>query len=54
MFDVYVYDASGELVGVDPSYTADVYKEAAAYWIDRGCNVKVVNIDDGVLVYTLG
>jgi hypothetical protein len=55
MFDVYVYDAdNGDLVGVDPAYTADTYKAAAQRWISQGHTVKVVDLADGVVVYTLG
>lgn len=56
MFDVYVYDFySGELVGVDPAYTADTYQAAAQRWVwFAGKTVKVVDTDDGVVVYTLG
>jgi hypothetical protein len=56
MFDVYVYDFySGELIGVDPAYTADTYKAAAQRWVwYAGKTVKVVDTDDGVVVYTLG
>jgi hypothetical protein len=53
MFDVYVYDAdNGELIGVDPGYTADAYKAAAQQWV--GKTVKVVDTEDGCVVYTLG
>jgi hypothetical protein len=54
MFDIYVYDAnSGDLIGVDPDYAADSYKAAAIRWIDRGCTVKVVDTEDGCVVYIL-
>lgn len=55
MFDIYVYDAdNGELIGVDPLYTAEAYKAAAQQWINRGRTVKVVDLEDGCVVYTLG
>ena len=55
MFDIYLYDAdTGECVGVDPEYTEAAYKAAAMNWHNRGRDVKVVDITDGVVVYTLG
>jgi hypothetical protein len=58
MFDIYVYETNyGDLIGVDPAYDADSYKAAAQRWVsqhDQGYTVKVVDTEDGVVVYTLG
>jgi hypothetical protein len=56
MFDIYVYDAdNGDLIGVDPGYTAGAYKAAANHWVwYAGKTVKVVDTEDGCVVYTLG
>ena len=45
MFDIQVYGASGEFIGVDVDYTAEACQEAAAAWMSRGYTVKVVPSD---------
>lgn len=52
LFDLYVYDATGTFVGVDPDYTADAAITAAQYHLKPGFTVKIVNTDDGTIVQT--
>jgi len=55
MFDIYLYDAdNGNFVGLDPERTAKTYKAAAMDWNGKGYAVKVVDLEDGCVVYTLG
>ena len=55
MFDIYLYDAdNGNFVGLDPERTAETYKAAAMDWNGKGYAVKVVDLEDGCVVYTLG
>jgi hypothetical protein len=55
MFDLYLYDAdNGNFVGLDPMRTAKTYKAAAMDWHGQGYAVKVVDLEDGCVVYTLG
>jgi hypothetical protein len=55
MFDIYLYDDdTGEFIGIDPEYPREAYRAAAQQWHGRGYNVKVVDTNDGVVVWTLG
>ena len=55
MFDLYLYDAdNGNFIGLDPMRTAKTYKAAAMDWHGQGYAVKVVDLEDGCVVYTLG
>lgn len=55
MHDIYYYDAdTGELVGVDPKISADLYRVIADQWHhEKGFFVKVYN-EQGCVVYTAG
>lgn len=55
MFDIYCYDEdTGSCVGVSPMVPEDRYKAMAEEFHRQGMAVKVVDLEDGVIVYTLG
>jgi hypothetical protein len=55
MFDVYLYDQdTGDFIEKRPCQSDNNYKRDAMRWHSQGFLVKVVDLFDGVVVYTLG
>jgi hypothetical protein len=55
LFDIYTYDEDdGRCIGIHRMIPEDAYKAMAEEFHRQGMAVKVVDLEDGVIVYTLG
>jgi hypothetical protein len=55
LFDIYTYDEDdGRCIGIHRMIPEDRYKALAEEFYRQGMAVKVVDLEDGVIVYTLG